>query len=438
MNMARRWLECGLCKHWSGFYDVDFRATRRIFLTELKLQVQADVGDILPDSHPVIGAVCPPCEMENIVAYLKKTFTQKQVMEVDISELVDTDFRDESQEHSSSSSSSHEPDGNRSEDVVPVNTEQTRDHEGAKADGEVPWMYQARSSRGWLPTKRSEFELPEYLPQDIPATKTDGQPCSHYQRDLPQMFHTVSKTLPPRLVMSAPEYVYNDAQSILQQWMEKRADLLQVLERPITKPYLWTPAAGEALDAVLHSVGTWFWCVVRDNKWKPPPPEGTDFTTRTFRGTPFETFIHTSNMYVVHKAMIGGLTPGKEVGKGGLIGVYAYRPTGNKAALSSSGYAVYSDLAKNGLYFSPRFELAVNMGLASNDGKKMSAGDQQYALPPGYYHITGVWFHCVSGNDITSGKCTAYTMHDDWHPGCELSTRRHPSDAVEHSNSPHQ
>jgi hypothetical protein len=136
-------------------------------------------------------------------------------------------------------------------------------------------------------------------------------------------------------------------------------------------------------------------------------------------------------MYIVHRAMIGGLIPGTEAGKCGLVGVYAYRPIGNRAAVSSSGYAVYSDLATNGLYFSPRFELAVNTAKASYDGVKMSAGNQQYAVPYGYYHITGLWIHCLSGDDIKAGKSSSWTPLDNWHPECELRTRRRPRDASE-------
>ncbi len=162
---------------------------------------------------------------------------------------------------------------------------------------------------------------------------------------------------------------------------------------------------------------------MRKNKWVPPPPDGTDFESRTLHGDPFETFIHTSNMYIVHRAMIGGLIPGTEAGKCGLVGVYAYRPIGNRAAASSSGYAVYSDLANNGLYFSPRFELALNTDQVKWDGVKMSAGNAQYALPLGYYHITGLWIHCISGNDVMAGMNT-WTSLDDWHPGHELETPR--------------
>jgi hypothetical protein len=429
MGLATRWLECGLCRHWSGFYTLDFRATRRIFLNELKVQVQADDGDIIRDSHPVIGAVCPPCELENIVAYLKKNFTRQQAREADEREIDDEDFGVESTDHSSATSF-HEPPGQRVDAVLQVTTEQTGAKDGARHDHEMPSKDVARHSWDCDPQHEAKFELPASTPGDRPATK-DGVPCSHYRRELPPICHQASKNFPPRLVKSPPETMYFLAQSILEEWFKKRLDLDQVLDQPSPKHYHWSPGPGEQLDPSLHSWGRWFWCGVHKNRWIPPPPDGTDCDSCTLHGDPFETFIHTSNMYIVHKALIGGLLPGTEPGKCGLLGVYAYRPIGNKAAVSSSGYAVYSDLATNGLYFSPRFDLAVNTAKASSDGVKMSAGNQQYAIPYGYYHIKGLWIHCLSGEDIMAGKSSSWTPLDNWHPECELRTRRRPQDATD-------
>ena len=221
--------------------------------------------------------------------------------------------------------------------------------------------------------------------------------------------------------------MYFLGQSILEQWFQKRLDLDQVLDQPIPKHYNWSPGPGEQLDPSLHSWGRWFWCGVRKNKWVPPPPDGTDFESRTLHGDPFETFIYTSSMYIVHRAMIGGLIPGTEAGKCGLVGVYAYRPIGNRAAASSSGYAVYSDLANNGLYFSPRFELAIQMWTAGRaDVGKISVGESQLALQPGMFHITGMWIHVLSGDDVRSGMFTWANL-DDWDPQYELD----PTDSVD-------
>ena len=429
MGLATRWLECGLCRHWSGFYILDFRATRKIFLNELKVLVQADAGEIIRDSHPVIGAVCPPCELENIVAYLKENFSQQQVREAEDGELDEEDFCVGSTDHASATSF-HEPPGLSVDTVLQVTTEQTGAKDGARHDHEMPSKDVARHSWDCHPPNVAMFELPANAPKDRLATK-DGVPCSHYRREWPPICHQASKKWPLRLVNSPLETMYVLAQSILEQWFQKRLDLDQVLDKPVVKQYNWSPGSGEVLDLSLHSWGRWFWCGVRKNQWVPLPPEGTDFESRTLHGVPFETFIHTSSMYIVHRAMIGGLMPGTEAGKCGLVGVYAFRPIGNRAAVASSGYAVYSDLATNGLYFSPRFELAVNTAKASNDGVKMSAGNQQYAVPDGYYHITGLWIHCLSGNDIKEGKSSSWTPLDDWHPECELNARRRPQDACE-------
>jgi hypothetical protein len=183
MGLATRWLECGLCRHWSGFYTLDFRATRRIFLHELKVQVQADAGEIIRDSHPVIAAVCPPCELENIVAYLKKNFSQQQVREADDAELDEEDFCVESTQHGSATSF-HEPPGLSVDTVLQVTTEQTGAEDGARHDHEMLSKDVARHSWDCDPQYEAMFELPASAPQDRPATK-DGAPCSHYRRESP-------------------------------------------------------------------------------------------------------------------------------------------------------------------------------------------------------------------------------------------------------------
>ncbi len=65
---------------------------------------------------------------------------------------------------------------------------------------------------------------------------------------------------------------------------------------------------------------------------------------------------------------------------------------------------------------------------AAMQGVKMSAGHSQYALPLGYFYITGLWIHCISGNDVMNGKTALWTLLDDWHPECELATKRRPQD----------
>jgi hypothetical protein len=418
MGLATRWLECGLCRSWAGYYTLDFKATRRIFLNELKHQVQADAGEIIRDSHPVVDAVCPPCEMENIVAYLKKTFTQQQVLAADAAELDHEDSGVEPTDDASARSS-HEPAEQRVDAVIKITNKQPAHGKKARYDDEMTSKDVARHSWDGGHGNADKFELPPSDPQDQLATR-HGKPCSHYQRELPAIGHQASKTNKPRLVQGSPLVMYFLAKNILEAWLSKRLGLDQVLDRPTEQPYPWSPDPDQPLHPDLHSTGKWFWCGVHNNNWVPPPPNGTDCESRTLHGQRFETFIHTSNMYIVHRAMIGGLEPGKDPGKGGKIGVYAYRPIGNRSAMASSGYAVYSDLAKNGLYFSPRFQLEVNTSKAIHDGVKMSVGDQQYALPVDYYHITGMWFHCLSGDDIMAGKSRGWTPLDDWHPEYEL------------------
>jgi hypothetical protein len=421
MSLSTRWLECGICKHWTGYFELDFKKTRNIFLKELKFQVQDNDPEMLHESHPVVAAVCPPCELENIVNYLKEKYTKQEAAQIDDNELDDPGFGIVEADTSSSSSSDDslaKPSSAPETKVPPPITEKAK----AVYDDELHVTKMARSSSSTIPQTKS-FLLADHRPMNLDAT-WKGVPCSHYRRDTPPVVHSHSAKRTPRLVESRFADKYMLARPILEEWLGLRGDMLNVLARPQLEAYPWTPGPSEVLNPQLHSQGKWFWCGVIDNKWIPPAPHSTDVECRhRLEGHGFDTMIHTSNMYILHKAVIGGLEPGKEEGKGGMFGVYAYRPIGNKTALQSCGYAVYSDLANNGLYFSPRFELAVNTKKAVWDGTKIAAGNQQYCLRKGLYHITGVWIHCLSGNDVMAGMNT-WTSLDDWHPGHELETPR--------------
>ena len=117
-----------------------------------------------------------------------------------------------------------------------------------------------------------------------------------------------------------------------------------------------------------------------------------------------------------------GLQPGPIPGKGSARGVYTFRPISNRCAIASAGYAVYSDLAKNGLYFSlsPRFQLEVQTWRNMEAGVgRINAGEKQMRLAVGIYHFTGVWFHCLTGQDVP--QVTLYHANlDDWDPAYEM------------------
>ncbi len=267
------------------------------------------------------------------------------------------------------------------------------------------------------------FVLPEWEPKNKPATGADKCQCSHYRRTYPLLSSHESKSQRPRMVNLPRASTYMMAEAIFDRWSEKRRGLQEVFQKPLVTKFPWPPNEGEKENVFLHSEGLWLWCKLKE--WIPPPPAGTNKDEKSWNGQQFDTAIHACSMYSVHRAIRNGLQPGPEVG--GKRAVYAFRPKGNQIARSSSGYAVYSDLANNGLYFSPRFEVAIQLWTAGRaDVGKIAVGESQLALQPGMFHITGLWIHVLSGDDINSGMFTWANL-DDWDPQYELD----PKDSVD-------
>ena len=102
------------------------------------------------------------------------------------------------------------------------------------------------------------------------------------------------------------------------------------------------------------------------------------------------------------------------------MAVFAYAARGNGEAQSSSGYAVYSDLANNGLSFSVRVELAVQLWRSGEPGiGKISVGSNQWALRAGAYHVTGIWIHALAESDMIP-EGGLWSTHDEWFPEYEV------------------
>lgn len=71
-----------------------------------------------------------------------------------------------------------------------------------------------------------------------------------------------------------------------------------------------------------------------------------------------------------------------------------------KRAIASSGYAVYTDLGWNGIFFAPRFLVCVQNWRVGNDFPGISVGGGQLCLQPGMYHLKGVYIHAVTGDHV--------------------------------------
>ena len=75
----------------------------------------------------------------------------------------------------------------------------------------------------------------------------------------------------------------------------------------------------------------------------------------------------------------------------------------------SSGYAVYSEIFEDGIYWAPYYEMQVARFMAGSSGiGKISAGAQQWVnkeIPiPGFgpmYHTDKVWLHAIRHSELT-------------------------------------
>ena len=151
--------------------------------------------------------------------------------------------------------------------------------------------------------------------------------------------------------------------------MALRPGLLDSFRNLEARPYPWMAGAGETEEQLsqTHSWGVYFYCELKE--WLPKPRADIDVETGRSSKYPaaLEDLIHASSMYSVHRTILKGLLPGPNAGKGGLHGVYCFRPRGLKEAISSSGYAVYSWIGGS-FVASPRYVLAAETYRAGEAG----------------------------------------------------------------------
>ena len=107
-------------------------------------------------------------------------------------------------------------------------------------------------------------------------------------------------------------------------------------------------------------------------------------------------------MFTFMSAVLNGLQPGPEVGKGQKKGVYAYRTVSSrKLAVSSSGYCVYDKLGEADVFFGVRLVLEVQTWRAGEDGiGNIGVGHGQLCLQPGMFHLRTAVVHMVTLADL--------------------------------------
>ena len=268
------------------------------------------------------------------------------------------------------------------------------------------------------------FELPLPQSKGFGPKDKEGEPCSHYERSAPPLFQLLNTPIDwqgdDRMEQSA---VTN---AVLRQWIALRPDLMLRLEPPTVVQYPWYDTEGREITD-LHDVGRWYYFKMKE--WLPAPPRGVDVAARAFAGEPLTETIHSASMYTVLQSVVHGLKPGPKPGKKGLTGVYVYRNVIRKIATSSSGYAVYSDLAHNGIFFAPRYQVFFSQRMFGDAGKAYSAGDAQCALAEGMYYVAGLYIHAVTRQQILARapKVELWFNCDRWHPEMELPVASVPT-----------
>ena len=203
--------------------------------------------------------------------------------------------------------------------------------------------------------------------------------------------------------------------------MASRPGLLGAFRSLEARAYPWTAGPGENEGKLVdtHSWGIYFYCELKE--WLPKPRADIDVVTG--RSSQYhealERVIHASSMYSVHRTTLKGIEPGPLPGKGGMHGVYCFRPHGLSAAISSSGYAVYSWIGDTFLA-SPRYDIVAETYRAGEpEIGKIAVGEGQLCLKPGMYFVRGVFFHVLSRRDVARGPPT-WCSWDDWFPDYEL------------------
>jgi|GEM_PF-2827442 len=245
--------------------------------------------------------------------------------------------------------------------------------------------------------------LPPYDPQSEQPLDADGNPCAHYRRLTPASI-SMKRILPSPDRAFSCRHAHRRGMQTLKNWVALRPELAARLGPMQKKAFLWHDAtkAGAVIPR-LHDVGCWVYFPLL--KEIPAYPERTKILAGRpkLQGKRFIEAVHCSSMYTFASSVINGLTPGPLPGKKGLKGVFVYQTHSTaEHAKSSSGYAMYDALCSCGhhIFFAPRYLLDVPEWRLGEGGRPYSAGEGQWALQPGTFHLRGVFIHIMTPQDL--------------------------------------
>ena len=417
-RLADEWFSDPMSRGWREYYHVSFVAARYRFLQHVLREARQEVSEEAMD--PLAASFASPAAQWNLVQQLQAKFTTGELTgeswPVSLPEPESETFPEAAPTTTASSSSAAVPSRwVRKRPALEGPRELSAERELSPVSSKSPCAEPTDLPAANTPMN---VDLPAWAPESREPT-CQGAPCAHYRRDFPP-FRGGKKSREVYQTETSAK-LYSMAPTILQSWMALRPGLIERLGVPLMRPYAWGDNNdGSPVRPGLHDAGVWFYMPLRE--WNPSPPVGTDLSTWRLQGYDMSRAIHATSMYVLHRIVVDGLVAGPLPGKGGVIAVFAYAARGDGEALSSSGYAVYSDLCDNGLYFSVRVELAVPLWRSGEpEIGKISVGNNQWALRPGAYHVTGIWIHALAESDMVPAG-GLWSTHDKWFPEYEVRT----------------
>ena len=105
--------------------------------------------------------------------------------------------------------------------------------------------------------------------------------------------------------------------------------------------------------------------------------------------------------------------------------MYTFNPDNPSLVVKSAGYAVYSDMFRDGVFWAPKYEIYSARFLGSYAGKT-TAGDQWVCKSDHVdhfgpqFHCTAVWFHGLRHSDLTVAASDWWIGFDKFHPEYEV------------------
>jgi hypothetical protein len=254
---------------------------------------------------------------------------------------------------------------------------------------------------------------------------------SHYQRDFPRNYSSNSTTDLSELDRGI------DTQEItftkMREWLRAR-NVFNIFTDVNKKPYEW---ARDPRHPGLHKKGVWFKCLLREDAVLPELSlnekgirlgvDGELIMTPECRKVwkPFVRGIHASSMYSVKRTLQTGLRAGIAK-KWNIKGIYCFSMDKHELARKSMGYAMYSELFEDNIFWAPYYELQVLRDAGGCTGiGKITAGDQwvcKEEIVPEFgpmFHLTAVWFHALSLEDLGKKGCNWVSL-DRFHKAYEL------------------